>query len=407
MSIPIHCAYDDLVDIDTLTRHPKNRNKHPKAQIDRLAKIIKYQGIRSPIKISKQSGFITAGHGRLEAFKRLKIKEVPINVQDYESEEQEYADLQSDNAVALWAQLDLSGINADVPDLGPDFDIDLLGIKDFVLEPAEKFEAQCGEDEVPEVKESFVKPGDIWLLGDHRLMCGDSTSIDAVEKLMAGAAIHLMFTDPPYGINVVNVGASSKMGFVGAQNAPGQRARARAYKPIIGDDKEFDPGHLFAIDCQTRIMWGANYYASKLPDQPQWLVWDKKTQDGGLDHNNFSDCELAWTDAKGKAVKVYRHVWAGMLRHGSRKEEMTERVHPTQKPVGLCEQIISDFSKTNECIIDLYGGSGSTLIACEKTNRKCFMMEIDPHYCGVIIERWQKYTGKKAELANGKTVNSN
>lgn len=401
----IHCSYDKLIDINDLKPHPKNRNKHPADQIKRLTQILQYQGIRSPIKVSNRSGFITAGHGRLEAFRHLKIKEIPVNFQDYDSDEQEYADIQSDNAIALWAELDLSGINTDMLDLGPDFDIDLLGIKDFVLEPAEKFEPQSDEDEVPEVKESFVKLGDIWTLGKHRLMCGDSTSIDAAQYLIGDATINLLFTDPPYGINVVNVGATSKMGFVGAKSAPSPLARARAYKPIIGDDKEFDPNHLFAIECDTRILWGANYYASRLPDQPQWLVWDKKIQDGGLDHNNFSDCELAWTDAKGKAVKVYRHVWAGMLRHGSRKEEMKERVHPTQKPVGLCEQIILEFSKDGESIIDLYGGSGSTLIACEKTNRKCFMMELDPHYCGVIIERWQKYTGQKAERIHGETEN--
>lgn len=132
--IPIHCTHDKLVKITELKPHPKNRNKHPEDQIERLTKILKYQGIRSPIKVSKRSGFITAGHGRLEAFKKLKIKQIPVNYQDYDSDEQEYADLQSDNAIALWADLDLSGINLDVPDLGPDFDIDMLGIKDFNLD---------------------------------------------------------------------------------------------------------------------------------------------------------------------------------------------------------------------------------------------------------------------------------
>lgn len=136
--IPIHCAYDELVKLSALKPHPKNRNKHSSEQIDRLVQIIRYQGIRSPIKVSRRSNLITAGHGRLEAFKILKLKVVPVNFQDYADEEQEYADIQSDNAIALWAELDLMGINTDIPNLGPDFDIDLLGIKNFVLDVSDK-----------------------------------------------------------------------------------------------------------------------------------------------------------------------------------------------------------------------------------------------------------------------------
>lgn len=134
----IHCAYKELIPIAEMRPHPKNRNKHPDDQIERLAAIIAYQGLRSPLKVSNRSGYITAGHGRLEALKKLKVKEVPVDYQDYESDEQEYADLQSDNAIALWAELDLMGINLDLGDLGPDFDIDLLGIKNFVLVPEDK-----------------------------------------------------------------------------------------------------------------------------------------------------------------------------------------------------------------------------------------------------------------------------
>ncbi len=137
-SVPIHCAYDELVKISALNPHPKNRNKHSSDQIERLTKIIKYQGIRSPIKVSRRSNLITAGHGRLEAFKALKLKTVPVNFQDYDSEEQEYADIQSDNAIALWAELDLMGINIDLHALVSDFDIDLLGIKDFVLDMSDR-----------------------------------------------------------------------------------------------------------------------------------------------------------------------------------------------------------------------------------------------------------------------------
>lgn len=131
----IHCNYDELVDPATLKSHPKNRNQHPDNQIGRLAKILEYQGWRYPIKVSKRSGFVTSGHGRILAALKNGYETVPVNYQDYESDEMEYADVQADNAIASWSELDLSGINADIGDLGPDFDIDLLGIKLFMLDP--------------------------------------------------------------------------------------------------------------------------------------------------------------------------------------------------------------------------------------------------------------------------------
>lgn len=144
------------------------------------------------------------------------------------------------------------------------------------------------------------------------------------------------------------------------------------------------------------IIWGGNNFASGLPDNSHWIVWYKNMPD-----NDFSGAELAWTSIDKKTVKVYTHTWAGMTRAGNRKDELSKRVHPTQKPVGLFADILNDYGPAS--VLDLFGGSGSTLIACEKTNRKCFMMELDPHYCDVILTRWEKYTGKQAELINGKT----
>lgn len=148
----IHCAHDELVRLKSLKSHPKNRNKHSKDQVMRLAEILKYQGWRYPVKVSKRSGFVTSGHGRIEAAKANGWEEAPVSFQDYDSDEQEYADLQSDNAIASWAELDLSGINADIGDLGPDFDIDLLGLKDFVLDMADKAEIDEKEKQRDETK---------------------------------------------------------------------------------------------------------------------------------------------------------------------------------------------------------------------------------------------------------------
>lgn len=398
----VHKARDiKYVATSALRVNPKNRNHHSPDQIDRLVKIIKYQGFRNPLVVSNRSGLLVAGHGRLMASIKMGLDQLPVIYQDFDDEEQEIAAGVSDNAIASWAELDLSGINADIGDLGPDFDIDLLGIKNFEIDVADKFEGD--PDVVPEVPvEPKTKLGDVYQLGKHRLMCGDSTSIDAIERLMNDEEVDMVFTDPPYGISVVHGGgASSKTGFVGARNAPGQLGRAREYRPIIGDDEPFDPGLILGLGFKTIILWGANHYASRLPDKAQWLIWDKKLESGSLDHNNFSDCELAWTNTDALAAKIYRHTWAGMLRKGERAVELKDRVHPTQKPVGLCSEVIVDFSKEKQSVMDLYGGSGSTLIACEKTNRKCFMMELDPKYCDVIVTRWEQFTGKKAELING------
>lgn len=394
--IKIHCLFDEMVKPSKLKKHPKNRNKHPKEQIERLAKILTYQGFRYPIKVSKLSGFITSGHGRLEAAKLMKLTDVPVVYQEYESDEQEYADVQSDNAIASWSELDLSDINTDIQDLGPDFDIDLLGIKNFTIDVAEK-EELTDPDEVPDVVHPISVLGDVWLLGNHRLMCGDSTSIDAVEKLMNGQKPEMVYTDPPYGIDVVSsngtIGGAKGFGTIGGVKA----TKPGVYMSIKGDDTIQTAVDSFNL-CKTleipvMIFWGANYYASGLGDRKAWIVWDKETT------GNFSDCELAWTSKEG-AVRRFKHVWNGMIKQS---EKGQKRVHPTQKPIALAEWCFENFDKPNS-VMDLFGGSGSTLIACEKTNKKCFMMEFEPHYVDVIINRWQNFTGEKAKLeSSGQT----
>ena len=166
----------------------------------------------------------------------------------------------------------------------------------------------------------------------------------------------------------------------------------RLYKPVIGDDKPFNPKHLLDLNVPS-IIFGANNFAHELPNNHRWLVWFKKSS---LEYkrNNFSDVELCWTNLKGKSCLMYWHSWSGMVRSGDRKEELVERVHPTQKPVGLLEQMIEEFTEPNDVVLDLYGGSGSTLIACEKTIRKCLIMELSKDYCEIIEKRYWDYVGK-------------
>jgi len=372
------------VEIKTLKPHPKNPNKHSKEQIKRLAEIIKYQGFRSPVVVSNRSGYIVAGHGRVEAAIQNGLSKVPVSYQDFTDDEQEYAHMTADNAIADWATLDLSAINKDIIELGPDFNIDMLGIKDFEIEPADKYEDKDA-DAVPEKVEPKAKLGQIYKLGEHRLMCGDSTDKDAVARLMNGEKADMVFTDPPYGISVV-----SKNGSVGG-GAKGK------YKQVMNDENTNVAEMAFQL-CQKMdtnlVFWGANHYSTVFPSSSCWIVWDK--QDGK--RVTFADCELAYTNIK-KPARLFKHIWDG-FRRDSEKGDM--RVHPTQKPVKLIEQIFDLFKEeSGNLILDLFGGSGSTLIACEKTNRKCFMMELDPHYVDVIIARWEQFTGKKAELVNG------
>ena len=240
---------------------------------------------------------------------------------------------------------------------------------------------------------------DVIKLDNHRLLCGDATSKEDVNNLLDGAKVDLLLTDPPYGIDIVNtvkgeresIGARrAKLNFKESES-PGF-VEARLYKPVIGDDKPFDPQHLLDLDVPT-IIFGANNFSSKLPDMSKWIVWFKKPTLEAK-HNTFSDCELAWTNLKGKAVLCYHHTWLGMVRQGERRLELAERVHPTQKPVGLLKRLIEEYCPPNGVVLDLYGGSGSTLIACAETGRTCYMMELSKDYVNIIQERYWNYIDK-------------
>lgn len=375
------CSYDELVEIHKLVDHPKNPNTHSVEQIERLSKIIDYQGQRSPVVICKDTGFIIVGHGRKDAMKKLGWEKIAVDYQKFEDDAQRYAHMTADNAIGEWSNLDLSKVNVDMLDIGP-MDIDLLGIKDFVIEPIEKFDPQCDEDEVPEVVNPITKRGDIWLLGNHRVMCGDSTMIDDVEKLMKGEKPDFIHTDPPYGMNAV-----TKSGVL-----------SKNYKTdILGDD---NPD--VAKDCfkliqglypeSKQIWWGANYYSSELPDSESWIVWDKNN--GGADQ---ADCELAWGNFR-TVVRMFK-----------KSSEKTNRVHPTQKPVELIDWFLESkrFKLEPKLIADYFGGSGSTLISAEKNKIPCYAMEFDHKFCDVIINRWQNFTNKEATLeSSGETYNS-
>ncbi len=220
-TIPIQSKDIKFIHLNQIKPNPKNRNKHTKEQIDRLCKIIEYQGFRSPLIISNRSGLLVSGHGRLEAAKKLKLESVPVIYQDFEDEDQEYAAGVSENSIASWAELDLSGINEDIANLGPDFDLDYLGIENFTLDASEK--GLCDPDEIPEKVEPKTKLGDIYQLGNHRLMCGSSVDPQAMDLLMDSEIADLLVTDPPYGVSYVEKNAAVNGGIV--KNAIGKEIK--------------------------------------------------------------------------------------------------------------------------------------------------------------------------------------
>jgi DNA modification methylase len=375
-----NCAHTEIVELHKLQPNPKNPNAHPEKQIAMLAKIIDYQGQRSPIVVSNRSGFITKGHGRLEALQRLKWDEAAVDYQDYDSEAQEYADMIADNKIAELANHDDNMMINDLKDIDlPDYD--LLGIPDF--EMPKEIEPQCDEDEVPSEADTRCKLGDVWTLGDHRLLCGDATDVLCVEKLMDGAKADMVFTDPPYGYSY-------------------ESNYQDKHKMLKNDDKilDFMPVMLTAMDeNSTAYVCGSHQTIEKWKplfcdnlSYKNLIVWKKNHWSmGDLKGSYAGQHELILFGSRGKQDMLGKRetdVWSF--------DRTPPDNHPTQKPIDLIEYALSKFKSGK--VLDLFGGSGSTLIACEKTNRKCYMMELDPHYCDVILSRWEKYTGKEAKL---------
>lgn len=370
-------------DIDKVHPYPDNAKLHPDKQVSQIAESIKEFGFNQPIVVDRQ-GFIIVGHGRYLAAKVLGLSEVPVLEVNLD-EERTKAYRLADNKLNE-SDWDMNIVIEELRSLSTPM-LELTGFdKDLLLEPDDK------DDQIPENAPTRAKLGDLWALGPHRVLCGDSTSPEAVQRLMEGKKADMVFTDPPYGINVVKVDGQiggdriGRVGFAG-------KAKTGSYRPVIGDDKPFEPSHLLKM-APYFIIWGANNFASFLPNYSHWLVWDKK---GEMQlKNDFSDCELAWTNFPKKTVKKYIHTWAGMTREGDRKTELLSRVHPTQKPVGLFVDIFQDYTNEGWVVLDPYIGSGSTLIAAEKTGRICYGVELDPKYVDVVLKRWEDYTGKEA-----------
>ena len=309
-----------------------------------------------PIVVNNEM-MVLGGNMRLKAIQELGIKEVPVIKAESLTEEQQREFLIKDNVgFGEWDWDELAnGWNADELN---DWGLDIPNMNTTELE------AQEDDFEVPDGGiETDIVLGDLFEIGEHRLLCGDSTDSDAVAKLMNGEKVDMVFTDPPYGMNAV-----SKSGVL----------KEKYGNDILGDDDTNAAKDSFNLIYSLypkalHIWWGANYYSSCLPDAECWIVWDKNN--GGSDQ---TDCELAWSNAR------------SVVRQFTKASEKTNRVDPTQKPVELIDWSVKKFADDSKLICDFFLGSGATMVASHQLKRKCYGMELDPKYCQVIVDRMIK-----------------
>lgn len=442
-TIDVFCAHTEMADIESVIPNPRNPNQHDKKQIELLAKIIKAQGWRVPITVSNRSGYVVRGHGRLMAAQLLGLDTVPVDRQDYASEAEEWADLVADNRLAELSTVDkelLGQLLAEMDDMAvlsgyTDDEIDIL------IGTAAK--SEVGEDgfDAAEAEASIKTPitlrGDIWELGNHRLMCGDSTDIADVKSLLGGLS-DMIFTDPPYNV-AYNGKTEDRLTIINDAMSPDEfydflsAAFAAMYdglKPggaiyvchADGVGNEFRRAYIASgLLLKQVLIWVKNTFVIGRQDY-QWrhepilygwkpgsshkfyggrkqsTVWDdnlpleiEKQESGGYLLHFNTDVEHVVvgvpsfnvlhndTDALDTVWRVDKP-----LRNGE---------HPTMKPIALCARAIQNSSQRGDIVFDPFGGSGSTLIACEQTKRRCRTMELDPKYCDVIVQRYSELMG--------------
>ena len=371
--------------VESLIPYVNNSRKHSDEQVAQIAASIKEFGWTNPILVDGDNGII-AGHGRLMAARKLDMDKVPVIELAHLTPSQRKALIIADNRLALNAEWDTQMLTLELNDLlKDDFGLDILGFGaeelDALLNPIKETEGLTDEDEVPEPPpEPITKIGDVWILGNHRLMCGDSTSIDAVDKLMDGNAVDLVFTDPPY--NVGFNGRSGKHDVIKNDNLS-DADFANFIEEVCNTIRTINP-KAYYIWCN----W--NFYGilqGKL-DYKTCIVWAKNVF--GMGNGYRHQHEFCLFNGKiDEVIKNESDLWE--------VKKDTKYVHPTQKPVALSVRAFGNHIKLLN-VLDLFGGSGSTLIGAEQTGRKAFLMELDPKYCDVIVKRWENFTGKKAEL---------
>lgn len=392
------------VKVKDLIPYARNSRTHSDDQVTQIASSIREFGFTNPVIVDEQNNII-AGHGRILAANKLKIKDVPCVVVTGWTEAQKKAYVIADNKLALNAGWNDEMLKLEFDELNElGFNLELTG---FSLDEIGKLnptmvEGLTDEDAVPEAPEvPKTVLGDVWLLGDHRLMCGDSTSIDAVEKLMDGKKADMVFTDPPYGVDYDGGHANDK-----------RRDKLKNDDTVDMYDLPIKNAFLVTTDASPIYLWFADRFAEDVIKGIKnagysirsWIIWNKNLAQfgaiGAQYKSKHEPCIYAYKSGK-------KANWCGANNEVTVwdiKRESKNAFHPTQKPVALCERALLNHSCGS--VLDLFGGSGATMIAAQKNNKRSFLMELDPKYCDVIIKRWQDFVGKDAILERtGQTYN--
>jgi DNA modification methylase len=413
----VHCAHSEMVALDKIISNPRNPNVHPHAQIELLATIIKEQGWRAPITVSKRSGHVVRGHGRLEAARHLGAREAPVDYQEYSSEESELADLIADNQIAELSHIDGQNLCGLIEDLAKtDLDIELTGfdsdgldniLASFSSVNLEDDSEESVVDPIPTSDEMIeilrvkwgVEFGQLWQLGDHRILCGDSTSADDVARLLGDDKPHLMVTDPPYGVEY-DADWRNK-----ATRADGTPIGASATGAVQNDDRA-DWSEAWALfPGDVVYVWHGSLRTAEVLKSLEsvglvprsMLIWNKSNFAIGRGdyHPKHEPCWYAVRKGKPghyNGDRTQSTVW------DIAKPQKSETGHSTQKPIECMARPIRNNSKRGDYIYEPFSGSGTTIIACEELGRKCLAMEIYPGYVAIALERYYKATGKDPKL---------
>jgi DNA modification methylase len=388
--------------IEKLVPYARNPRTHSAAQVAQLAASIAEFGFVNPVLVASDAG-IMAGHGRLLGAQELKLKEVPVIVLDHLTPAQRRAYLLADNKLAELAGWDEDLLRMELKELQlEEFDLGVIGFSDEEL--AELLDDDgvvttglTDEDAVPEVPECPVSvAGDLWLLGDHRVMCGDATDLKAVRKLIAGEQADLVFTDPPYNVDYEGYTAD-KLTIKGDKMKPAEfdkflRGTFASYRAFVKQGASMYVCHASSVQREFQNALEASGFEVRCQ-----IIWAKNTFAWGhgrykFQHEPIFYCHRAKQSDAWYGDKSQSTLW-------QEKKPAANRLHPTMKPIELVERALLNSSKGGDCVLDLFGGSGSTLIACERRSRKARLMELDPKYIDVIVKRWQEYTGQRAVLA--------
>lgn len=406
--VPVFCAHDKVVDIETLVPNPKNPNQHPDAQIQLLGCIIRQTGWRQPITISKRSGFIVKGHGRLLAARLEGMKEAPVDYQNYTNEAEEYADLVADNRIAELAETDnklLADIFADI-DTG-EIPMELTGytedeVESLVTALSEALHNDLSEpDDIPETPEAeavISQKGDLWILGRHRVVCGSSTNRADMDLLLDGAHPEILLTDPPYcsggfqesGRTSGSIGTKRKdeNGKEKAVTIANDTLSTRGYQSLMREVLQNFDGLVAYIFTDWR-MW---VYLFDLVESSglgvkNMIVWNKKSPGMGMGWRTQHELIMFAHRTK---PKWDNHKGYGNVLEATRSGN---ELHPTQKPVEILEKLL-DNTQWAEGVLDTFGGSGTTLIAAESVGQQAFLMEMEPAFVDTIVRRYIRTTGK-------------